>query len=226
MEEGYWGTFFSFQEDTSAVTSCVTTNGSPCFFQLLSKLAFFREHFQKKPNWYVFLVFFYTMFCTGIKCPFNWKDTLNYYSLGGFLPQCISFIYLHSRQIIKEQAAWPLDNCQKAQLCNYNHQRDLLLHIQQLTITHKKREKSSLACVENWARSGNAACSQSTWRRLLCEPFQTIWEPPAEFQNCSQQCSASSSSQFCQKRCKNISVALSLSSQTQNHVSSVFLQAP
>lgn len=140
--------------------------------------------------------------------------------------QCISFIYLHSRQIIKEQAAWPLDNCQKAQLCNYNNQRDHLLYIQQLTITHSKREKSNLACAENWTRSGNAACSQSTWRCMLCEPFQTIWDPPAEFQNCSQWCPASSSSQFCQKRFKNISVALSPSSQARYHVSSLFLWAP
>lgn len=96
MEESYWGTFFSFKEDTLSVTSCVTINGSPCFFQLLSKLTVLREHFQKKPNWYVFIVFFYATFCMGIKCHFIWKSTLNYYSLGFFAS--MYFIYLFTLQ--------------------------------------------------------------------------------------------------------------------------------
>lgn len=102
-----------------------------------------------------------------------------------------------------------MDNCQKAQLCNYNNQRDLLLYIHHLTFTHNKKEKSNLACAENWAQSGNnTVSSQSTWRRMLYEPFQTNWDPPAEFQNSSHWWPASSSPPFCQKRFKHISVAL------------------
>lgn len=91
-EESYWGTFPSFKEDTLAVTSCITINVSPCFFQLLSKLAALRKHFQKKSNRCAFLVFFYARLYKGIKCDFIWKDTLNYYILGFFASVC--FIYI------------------------------------------------------------------------------------------------------------------------------------
>lgn len=90
-EESYWGTFPSFKEDTLAVTSCITINVSPCFFQLLSKLAALRKHFQKKSNWCAFLVFFYARLYKGIKCDFIWKDTLNYYILGFF---CLGVFHL------------------------------------------------------------------------------------------------------------------------------------
>lgn len=92
MEESYWGTFPSFKEHTSAVMLCITINVFPCFFQLLSKLAVLRKHFQKKSKWCVFLMLFYARFYKGIKCHFIWKEPLNYYILGFSASVC--FIYL------------------------------------------------------------------------------------------------------------------------------------
>lgn len=103
MEKGYWGTFPSFKEDTLAVTSYITINVSPCFFQLFSKLAVLKRHFQKKSNWYVFLMLFYARFYKGIKCHFIWKDTLNYYILGFSASMC--FIYLLALETDSKRAS-------------------------------------------------------------------------------------------------------------------------